>query len=82
MLVVNFVAVILNTLYTLVYYKYSEDKYNEVLKPLGKGCALVAVFLGYAQIENSENIESRYGFILTVLMLMLLASPLADVVCT
>lgn len=80
MLQVNFVAIFLNTLYTLLYYKYSEDKYEEVLKPLGVGTALVAIFLGYAQIENNDSLEFRYGLILTILMLLLLGAPLVDVV--
>lgn len=80
MIQVNMVAIILNTLYSFLYYKYSEDKYEEVLKPLGLATALVAVFLGYAQIESHENIEFRYGLVLTVLMLLLLGAPLLDVV--
>lgn len=80
MVVVNIVAIFLNILYTLFYYKYSENKQDDVFKPLSIGAALVAVFLGYAQFESSQNIEFRYGLILTILMLMLVGSPLLDVV--
>lgn len=81
MLVVNIVAIVLNALYTLFYYKYSGDKYEEVLKPLSIGVGVVAIFLGYAQFENPDNLEFRYGLILTILMLLLLGSPLLDMVC-
>lgn len=80
MLVVNIVAITLNTIYTIFFYQYARDKYEEVLKPLGIGTALIAVFLGYAQIESAQNIEYRYGLILTILMLLLLGAPLLDIV--
>lgn len=80
MLTVNVVAIILNLIYTILYYNFSENKQEEIFKPLSIGAALVAVFLGYAQIESPQNIEYRYGLMLTILMLLLLGSPLLDVV--
>ena len=47
---------------------------------LGKAIAFVAVFLGYAQWEKPELIEFRYGVIVTVLLLLLIASPLVHLV--
>ncbi|KAJ8979505.1 hypothetical protein NQ317_015683 [Molorchus minor] len=75
MIQVNVAAVFLNILYTAFYYVYSSDKYEEVLKPLGIGSTIAAVILGYAQLENPENLEFRYGLITTVLMLLLLGAP-------
>lgn len=80
MFTVNSVAIVLNLIYTIFYYNYSENKQDEVFKPLSIGAALVAVFLGYAQFESPQNIEYRYGLILTILMLLLIGSPLLDVV--
>lgn len=80
MITVNVVAIFLNTLYSIWFYLYAEDKYNEVQKPIAAAVGLVAVLLGYAQVESSENIEYRFGMILTLLMLVLLGAPLMDVV--
>lgn len=74
---VNVVAIALNAIYILFYYQYSQDKYEEVLKPIGYSVALVAVLLGYSQVESPENLEFRYGMIVTVLLLALIGSPLA-----
>lgn len=80
MIKVNVAAIVLNTIYSVFFYKFAEDKYEEVLKPTSYGVALLAVLLGYAQLESSENIEYRFGLILTLLMLALLGAPLLDVV--
>lgn len=80
MLVVNIVAIILNALYSLFYNKYSGNKYEEILKPLSTGVGIVAIFLGYAQFENPKNLEFRYSLVLTILMLLLIGSPLLDMV--
>lgn len=80
MLQVNVAAIFLNIMYTMFYYMYSREKYRDVLKPLGIGALIVAIFLGYAEIEDPKNLEFRYGLIVTVLMLLLLGSPLLHVV--
>lgn len=80
MIKVNVAAIVLNSIYSVFFYKFAEDKYEEVLKPTSYGVALLAVLLGYAQLESSENIEYRFGLILTLLMLALLGAPLLDVV--
>ncbi|KAL1495069.1 hypothetical protein ABEB36_010546 [Hypothenemus hampei] len=79
MIKVNIAAIFLNTLYSIFFYKYAEDKYEEVLKPVGYGIAVLAIFLGYAQLESPKNLEYRFGLILTILMLALLGAPLLDV---
>ncbi|XP_050304637.1 sugar transporter SWEET1 [Anthonomus grandis grandis] len=79
MIKVNIAAVILNFLYLMVYYKYAENKSNEVLKPVGYAVAFLAILLGYSEIEQTEMIEFRFGMILTILSLILLGFPLLDV---
>lgn len=81
MLQVNLAAIILNVIYLLFYCCYSQDLGKEVFKPLSIGVALVAVFMGYANVESEENLEFRFGLAVTVLMLLLIGSPLLDVVC-
>ncbi|CAH1979507.1 unnamed protein product [Acanthoscelides obtectus] len=79
MLQVNTVGIILNLAYIGVYYHYSKDKYNEVLRPLGIAVAIVSVVIGYAHVESADKVEFRYGMVVTILMLMLLGAPLLDV---
>lgn len=80
MLVVNVAAVILNVIYTAFYYVYSQDKSSEVHKPLTYGFTLAAVLLGYVSWEDPALVEYRFGFIVTVLMLLLMGSPLIELV--
>ncbi|KAJ8920186.1 hypothetical protein NQ315_011847 [Exocentrus adspersus] len=79
MLQVNVFAILLNVLYTIFYYWYARDKYGDVLKPFAIGALILAVVLGYAQVEDPEVLPYRYGLLVTVLMLALLASPLLNV---
>ncbi|XP_076266814.1 sugar transporter SWEET1-like isoform X2 [Rhynchophorus ferrugineus] len=78
MIKVNIAAIFLNIVYSLFFYQFAEDKVIEVLKPLSFAFAIVAVILGYAGFENPDNLEFRFGFILTVLSLALLGAPLKD----
>lgn len=80
MLQVNVAAISLNIVYIIVYYLYSQKKWEELYVPLSYGTALVAASLSYAGWENPENLEYRYGLYVTVLMLLLLGAPLADLV--
>ncbi|CAG9760847.1 unnamed protein product [Ceutorhynchus assimilis] len=79
MILVNLVAIFLNLLYTVFFYVKSEDKKNEVLKPIAYAVALDAVLLGYARSDTPDNVEFSFGFILTALMLFLMGMPLLDV---
>lgn len=47
---------------------------------LGKGAALTAVLIGYAQWESEDLVEYRFGMIVTVLMLTLIGAPLLSLV--
>ena len=77
---VNTAAIILNLVYVFCYAIYSRNRKNEIVKPLAKGITLMGVLLGYARWEDSDVLEYRYGFIVTILMLLLLGSPLVDIV--
>lgn len=79
MLQVNVAALILNTLYVAFYCLYSKDRYNEVWKPFSIAVGMMAVFLGYASIEDPAQVEFRYSLLVTVLMLLLIGAPLMDV---
>ncbi|KAG5878291.1 hypothetical protein JTB14_033092 [Gonioctena quinquepunctata] len=78
MLQVNIAAIILNIIYTVFYYFHSHEKYQDVLKPLAIAAGVVAIFIGYAELEDPSKLEYRYGLIVTVLMLLLIAAPLLD----
>lgn len=77
---VNIAAIILNVLYTLLYAYYSTSKWEEVYKSVGLGMALVFGIFSYVAMETPENLEFRYGFLITILSLLLLASPLTEIV--
>lgn len=77
---VNLAAVILNVAYIAFYYLYCSEKWQQIYKPSAFGALLIAVLLGYIGYEDPELIESRYGLIMTVLMLCLLGSPLLELV--
>ncbi|XP_018339906.1 PREDICTED: sugar transporter SWEET1 isoform X2 [Trachymyrmex septentrionalis] len=50
---------------------------KEVLKLIYKVTIFVVIFLVYAQMEHPANIEFRFGIVVTVLLLLLIAAPLA-----
>lgn len=79
MLTVNIAAIFLNTIYLLFYLFYCKTK-SDVFKALAIGAGLVAVLIGYARMENPELVEYRFGLIVTILMLVLIGSPLFEVV--
>ena len=50
------------------------------LTVLGKAAMFVSMILGYAQMESKEHVEYRYGVLTTVLFLILVGSPLLNIV--
>lgn len=78
MLRVNMASVSLNLCYVAVFLYYCENTWEDVFKPASYGIVLVALLLGYAEWEMPEKIEYRYGLLVTILQLLLLASPLRD----
>lgn len=75
MINVNVFGILLNIGYFLFYYSYSSNK-TDTLALAGKIVVLVSVILGYAEIEDPNNLEYRYGIIITILLFILIASPL------
>ncbi|CAB0038201.1 unnamed protein product [Trichogramma brassicae] len=49
------------------------------LTVLAKATLFVAVILGYAQLEDKELVEFRYGVLTTALFLFLVGSPLMHI---
>lgn len=80
MLQVNTAAIVLNSIYTSIYFIYSCDRWNEVFKPMLYGASLIALMFGYVCWEDPGLVEWRYGFIVTALMLLVMAAPLLDIV--
>ncbi|KAK9293942.1 hypothetical protein QLX08_011278 [Tetragonisca angustula] len=78
MINVNVFGLLTNTAYMAVYYYYSPHT-KDTLALIGKATAFVTVFLAYAQVESPEKIEFRFGLIVTVLLLLLIASPLVHI---
>lgn len=52
------------------------------MKLIAKTLGLASIFLAYAKFENPEYIEFRYGLLTTVLLLMLIGTPLMNLVST
>lgn len=77
---VNIAAILLNVLYTLWYIYFASNRWEEVYKQILYSAALVTAIFGYVYMESEPNIEFRYGFLITVLSLLLLGSPLLEIV--
>ncbi|XP_022917999.1 sugar transporter SWEET1 [Onthophagus taurus] len=76
---VNMAAIILNVMYLIFYLVYSKHRYEEVYRPSARGFALVSALFLYIKWEDATKIEFRYGLIVTVLMLLLMGSPLMEI---
>ncbi|KAJ9589595.1 hypothetical protein L9F63_017180, partial [Diploptera punctata] len=72
---VNIVGFVLNLLYLICYYIYSQEK-KDVQGQVFYMTVFVSSLIAYTYWEATEVVEFRYGFILTVLMMLLIASPL------
>lgn len=79
MLYVNISAIVLNVLYLLFYYVYARVR-RDLFKSMSVGAGVIGVMLGYAFLERPDRLEYRFGLVVTVLMLLLLGSPLFEVV--
>lgn len=80
MFIVNLAAVILNILYIAFYNAYSSNKSGEIYKPSIYGLGLIVALFSYISWEQDDLVEYRFGLIMTVLMLLLMGSPLVEVV--
>ncbi|KAH0955279.1 hypothetical protein HN011_001150 [Eciton burchellii] len=76
MINVNVFGLITNIIYMIIYYYYASNT-RELFKLICKVTVFVIIFLAYAEIESSANIEFRFGILVTVLLLLLIAAPLA-----
>ncbi|XP_066997602.1 sugar transporter SWEET1 [Anabrus simplex] len=72
---VNLFGLFLNALYLVCYYIYTHEK-GAVLTQLMYSTAFVGVLLGYTAWESPDLIEFRFGMIITILLMLLIASPL------
>ncbi|XP_049777479.1 sugar transporter SWEET1-like [Schistocerca cancellata] len=75
MVSVNIAGITLNVCYLLCYYLYTHDQ-KSVLKHTWNAFLICAVFVAYAWWEDPDLIEHRFGIIVTVLLLLLIGSPL------
>ncbi|XP_011058818.1 PREDICTED: bidirectional sugar transporter N3 [Acromyrmex echinatior] len=75
MINVNIFGLLTNMIYMIIYYYYAPNT-KEVLKLIYKIAVFVAIFLVYAQMEHPANVEFRFGIVVTVLLLLLIAAPL------
>ncbi|XP_024870353.1 sugar transporter SWEET1 [Temnothorax curvispinosus] len=71
----NIFGLLTSTIYMIIYYRYAPNT-NEVLKLTYKVTIFVVIFLVYAQIEDPTKVEYRFGIVITVLLLLLIAAPL------
>ncbi|EZA51782.1 hypothetical protein DMN91_004400 [Ooceraea biroi] len=75
MINVNIFGLITSIIYMLVFYYYAPDT-EKLFKQMIKVAGFVVIFLAYAEVESSEKIEYRFGMLVTILLLLLIASPL------
>lgn len=75
MINVNVFGLLTNIIYMIVYYYYAPNT-KQMFKLIFKVTIFVIIFLVYAQIEHPTNVEFRFGIVVTVLLLLLIASPL------
>lgn len=69
----------ISVVYSVIFYLYTpRQNKGDFWKQTGMTGALTAAMLAYVRIENAELVEHRFGLIVTVLMLMLIAQPLFD----
>lgn len=81
MIQANVVGFGISVAYSVFFYLYTPRQSKAGFwKQLGMAGAVTAAILAYAQIENPELVEDRFGLIITVMMLMLIAQPLFGLV--
>lgn len=77
---VNMAAIVLNVMYLICYYIYCKYKWEDLYKPCLRGMGLIAAISMYLRWEDPSKLEYRYGLLVTVLMLLLMGSPLMEIV--
>ncbi|XP_058449590.1 sugar transporter SWEET1-like [Malaya genurostris] len=73
----NVVGFVISIVYAGFYYFYTpKQSRNQFWKQVGMTVAITTSLLAYAQWEDPALVEDRFGLIITVMMLMLIAQPL------
>lgn len=77
---VNLLGLVVNAVYLsgFIYYMPNHLRGN-IYSALGKCIAFSAVVLAYASVENKENIEFRFGIIITGILLVLVGMPMLEI---
>jgi len=75
MININVFGLLINMIYMIIYYHYAPNT-KDVLKLIYKTTIFVVIFLVYAQMEHPTTVEFRFGIVITVLFLLLIAAPL------
>ncbi|XP_011637270.1 sugar transporter SWEET1 [Pogonomyrmex barbatus] len=75
MINVNIFGLLTNVIYMIVYYYYTSNM-KEAFKLTFKVTILVIIVLVYAEVEHPRNVEFRFGIVVTILLLLLIAAPL------
>lgn len=77
----NVVGLGISVIYTAFFYLYTpRQSKGDFWKQLGMAGAVTMAILAYAKIENAELVEYRFGLIITVMLLLLIAQPLFGLV--
>lgn len=78
--VTSIIGITLYSIYTSIYFVYSQNKEEEIYKPLAVAVAVVAVLMVYTQFEDPQLLPWRFGLAVTVLTLAVLGFPLLQIV--
>ncbi|CAB3252037.1 unnamed protein product [Arctia plantaginis] len=73
---VSLLGTFLHLIYSVFYFQYTNEK-MKVWMQFGLCSILSTVLIGYTQIEDPGLVEDRFGWIITVIFLTLIASPLS-----
>ncbi|CAB3252038.1 unnamed protein product [Arctia plantaginis] len=72
---VGMMGAVLNAIYCLFYFYYTQRKVK-ICAQFGMMGSLTVALIGYAQIEDPGLVQKRFGLLITVFFLTLIASPL------
>lgn len=71
----------ISTIYVLMFYHYCPlEEMGDLVKVSGRIGAFTAVLIAYATYEDEKVVEFRFGLILTLLLFLLIGSPLFGLV--
>lgn len=78
---INFIGVALNIIYLVVFYWYTPNKdKTRVWGQIGLAGAFAAGAIAYAQYEDPNLVEFRFGMVITVFLFILVGSPFLSLV--